>query len=110
MLIKEGQEYSFKDGERLVITKISDDAFMCSIVFMKDDGTPIFPQTVRINSVIDYIRTHGLTRTYDPQTKPIDQAFKELDKKICSHHNIREDRYFSAMVYKTCKDCGKPLN
>lgn len=44
------------------------------------------------------------------KSKPLDKAFKELDKQLCSHKNIREDRFFSAMVYKTCKDCGKPLN
>ena len=42
--------------------------------------------------------------------KPLDEAFKQLDKQLCSHRNIREDRFFSAMVYRTCKDCGKPLN
>jgi len=28
----------------------------------------------------------------------------------CQHTNIREDRFFSAAVYKTCKDCGATLN
>lgn len=44
------------------------------------------------------------------ETKPLDKAFKTLDKTYCKHTNIREDRFFSAMVYKTCKDCGKSLN
>lgn len=47
---------------------------------------------------------------WELKIKPLDKAFKELDKKICSHRNIREDRFFSAMVYKTCKDCGQALN
>lgn len=44
------------------------------------------------------------------ESKPLDQAFKQLDKQLCRHHNVRKDHFFSAMVYLTCKDCGKPLN
>jgi len=42
--------------------------------------------------------------------KPLDKAMKELDKQFCTHKNIRRDMYFSAAVYLTCKDCGKPMN
>lgn len=42
--------------------------------------------------------------------KPLDKAMKQLDKEYCTHKNVRRDHYFSAMVYLTCKDCGKALN
>lgn len=34
----------------------------------------------------------------------------ETPIKQCRHTNIREDKFFSAQVYKTCKDCGQALN
>lgn len=52
------------------------------------------------------LRDEGWVYNY----KPLDQSVKQLDIQLCSHRNIREDRYFSAMVYKTCKDCGQALN
>ena len=46
--------------------------------------------------------------------KPLDkfnrEYLSEIPKPKCKHTNIREDRFFSAMVYRTCKDCGEPLN
>lgn len=58
--------------------------------------------------------------TYEHQENPCDRFAREYaaspadqfqkSDNGCSHRNIREDRYFSAMVYKTCKDCGKTLN
>lgn len=53
---------------------------------------------------------HIFEHNYLNKNKPLDKAFKELDKQICTHRNIREDRFFSMMVYKTCKDCGTNLN
>lgn len=51
---------------------------------------------------------------YMSKEKPLDKAFKEMDKEIfiktCQHTNIRKDYFFSGMMYLTCKDCGKPLN
>jgi hypothetical protein len=43
-------------------------------------------------------------------SKPLDQAIQKLDKVYCTHKNIAEERYFSAMMYRTCKDCGHKLN
>lgn len=42
--------------------------------------------------------------------KPLDKAFKELDKIYCSHKNTRRDMFFSSRVYLTCNDCGKALD
>jgi hypothetical protein len=41
--------------------------------------------------------------------KPLDQAFKELDKQLCSHRNIIHDKWFTSKVFKHCKDCGKAI-
>ena len=62
------------------------------------------------NELIEALNKRAKRILLEREIKPLDRAFKELDKKLCSHQNIREDRYFSAMVYKTCKDCGEPLN
>ncbi len=43
-------------------------------------------------------------------SKPLDQAFKELDKQLCRHKNTRKDIFFTAKVFITCVDCGQPLN
>lgn len=43
----------------------------------------------------------------------LDQIFQQVDDNIhqtCRHLNIRQDQYFTAFVYKTCKDCGAKLN
>jgi hypothetical protein len=56
--------------------------------------------------LINYVTLNNYTLI----EKPLDQAFKTLDKQLCTHKNIRTDQFFTAMVYKTCKDCGKPLN
>lgn len=57
-----------------------------------------------------FVHQFLLQSNWQYEGKELDLAFKELDRKICSHRNIREDRFFSAMVYKTCKDCGATLN
>lgn len=68
-------------------------------------GTPV-------NYKCEYSFIYNLLKDGEWQLKEtdLDLAFNEVDKVICSHYNIREDRFFSAMVYKTCKDCGKTLN
>jgi hypothetical protein len=91
-----GKTYTDSKKNTRKITDISKDG---RVVYYVKNNRPI----VQSASVASF-------RLYAEMGKPLDQAFKELDKKLCSHRNIREDRFFSAMVYKTCKDCGQALN
>ena len=63
----------------------------------------------------DFTRTQAMavcnfTRSFCFQDKPLDHAFKILDKQLCNHKNTKREHFFSAKVYITCVDCGQPLN
>ena len=71
--------------------------------------------TKNMSSLVRKIPMDYFIQHYMPEEKPLDKAFKQLDQIFikdtsCKHTNIRKDHFFSAMVYLTCKDCGKPLN
>lgn len=105
MLPEVGKTYIDDRGNSRHVVKVTS-----SYVDYHKNGRPLYNRC-SLRSFVD----HYMNRDKNPCAeifldKPLDKAFKELDKKLCSHRNIREDRYFSAMVYKTCKDCGKALN
>lgn len=63
--------------------------------------------TKDISATIQVLNYNG----YELQlTEPLDQAIQKIDKEYCSHKNQSKDQYFTAMVFITCKDCGKALN
>jgi hypothetical protein len=39
----------------------------------------------------------------------VENTFKR-EYNTCLHSNVQSDRFFSAKIYKTCKDCGANLN
>lgn len=97
MLPEVGKTYTDASGNTRHVVKVTS-----SYVDYHKNGRPLYNRM----SLTSFSRLMG----NESKHKPLDQAFKELDKKLCSHRNVREDRFFSAMVYRTCKDCGKALN
>lgn len=98
MILEVGKTYENLGSKRTIVN--IEKHPIENIIFYKKD----------FNSVISKTTESFFLKYFANNFKPLDQAFKELDKKICSHHNVREDRFFSIQVYRTCKDCGKALN
>jgi uncharacterized protein YaaQ len=55
--------------------------------------------------------------TFDAYTEALNRvATLKIENTIskpmlhCVHRNVQSDRFFSAKIYKTCKDCGANLN
>lgn len=105
-----GKTYQVAGSERRVV-EIKKDHFNREMVFYTKNGQSIVRKTRLEDFIKHYMPEDNRYKVeYHAQCKPLDQAFKQLDKQYCRHTNVREDRFFSAMVYRTCKDCGKALN
>ena len=57
-----------------------------------------------VRYLVGHLRTN-----YNSEPKPLDKAFKTLDKIYCQHKNIVKDTWFNSRVYKHCKDCGAAI-
>jgi len=103
MQLEKGQTYKNKYGKILIVDTSEHHTIIQDNIISRTLETPFLIRAL-------------IQGGWELQEKPLDQAFKELDEmlsakpKVCHHYNVRKDYFFSAMVYLTCKDCGKPLN
>lgn len=88
-----------------VVIKILDITNQGREVKLDWNGTKLIRQTSTVLHHLSYYEYE-----LDSTEKPLDKAFKELDKIYCSHKNVRKDSFFSARIYLTCRDCGKSLD
>ncbi len=95
-----GDKFTIRDP--FVITEII--GTIIRIEYVNDKCTASLLESVFTDRVLEG------TYKFVGSTKPLDKAFKELDKQFCIHKNVRRDIFFTSKVFLTCSDCGKALN
>lgn len=101
-MLEVGQVYSDNNGSTIKITSINYDSVSYIINAYNQERLHIG----NIHNINRALRFGG----WELQSEQFKREYHcDLPPK-CKHLNIREDRFFSAMVYKTCKDCGASLN
>lgn len=96
-MLEKGMVFKDEDTGTLITIEETDN-YMTKLRL--SDGTPMYGST---------IEWYGHLMNNFTLIEPL-TSVAEKSNKHCTHKNIREDRFFSAMVYQTCKDCGKTLN
>jgi len=93
-----------KSKRTITIVKISHESNQMSYEVMRDHGpTNMLNRTVR--------GFHNMLNGFDYEyLEPMGQRIDAPNEVLCAHLNVRKERYFSAHVYETCKDCNKALN
>lgn len=89
---------TYKDKEIRILSYFDGD---CTLTL--GDGTPMFRSAENVARSLNALG-------YKIKEKPLDQAFKTLDKIYCQHKNIVKDTWFNSRVYKHCKDCGAAID